>query len=506
MGLKYLAMPISKFWIWRRSLVTVLGALALSRTVIAGHLPLPIVNTDVAILGGGASGTYAAVRLREDYGKSVFLIEMEAVLVGILINMASGQTADDVINQGGHVNTYTDPETGEAFNYGVQSYIDYKGAKAFFERFGIPLQPDVLFSSDTLNVDPNTGKLVTNVTAPPSLNSSIAALQKYYDAIVPWNDIMLPGYWGFPPGDQIPADLLLPFSDFVTKYDLEDMAPILTLVSGQDINTPNPTLFVVKNFGTPVVEGFLNNTFFDPVPFNNSILYGDAEQLLGDDVVLTSTVVEANRSEDGIILVVENLQTGARTLVSAKRLLVASQPSIDNLAVLGLDEQEEAVFSTWSYGTVYTAVLKTNLIPDDTSVSFVTPTNSTSVQKPYSFSITWNGASGYFWIIFFSTEDLSESEAKEAIIAEMKTLYDGGAFPPIGSSAPCSEVVAISNHSSVGWGQSVEQLKAGFVQDLYALQGHKDTWYTGGLWCPDYSSNVWAFTDTVLPKLLEGLD
>jgi len=347
---------------------------------------------------------------------------------------------------------------------------------------------------------------VLNATPAPSLNSSIAALEKYYDVIVPWNDILLPGYWNFPPGDQIPPDLLLPFSDFVAKYNLEDMAPIISVVSGQDINTPNPTLFVVKNFGATVVEGFLNSTFFDPVPFNNSLLYGDAKRLLGNDVVLTSTLVEANRSGHAISLVVEDLRTGIRTIVSAKRLLVASQPSIDNLAVLELDEQEKAVFNTWSYGTVYTAVLKTNLIPDNTSVSFVAPANSTSAQKPYSFGITWNGAPGYFWIIFSAEENLSESQAKEAIVAEMETLYDGGAFPPISSSTPSSEVVAISNHSSVVWGQSVEQLKAGFVRDLYALQGHKDTWYTGGLWCPDYSSNVWAFTDTVLPKLLEGID
>ena len=61
--------------------------------VIAGPYPLPIVNTYVAILGGGASGTYAAVRLREDYGKNVILIEMEAVLVGTVINIASGQNS-----------------------------------------------------------------------------------------------------------------------------------------------------------------------------------------------------------------------------------------------------------------------------------------------------------------------------------------------------------------------------------------------------------------------------
>lgn len=282
------------------------------------------------------------------------------------------------------------------------------------------------------------------------------------------------------------------------------MAPILLIVSGQNINSSDPTLYVVKNFGTPVVEGFLNNTFFDPLPFNNSLLYGDAAELLGNDVVLTSTVVEATRSNFGISLVVENFQTGARTLVSAKRLLVASQPSIQNLAVFGLDAQEKAVFNTWSYATVYTAVLKTNLIPDSTSVSFITPANSTNAN-PYSFTITWNGASGYFWLVFGSSVNLSEDEAKEAIVAQMTTVYDSGQFPPIGSSTPISEVVAISNHSQVEWGQSVEQLKAGFIHDLYALQGHKDTWYTGGLWCPDYSSNVWAFTDTILPKLLKDI-
>ncbi|KAH8655460.1 hypothetical protein BX600DRAFT_439976 [Xylariales sp. PMI_506] len=478
-------MLMSKSWIWKSFSSTLLKAFAISTVVIAGEYPLSYVNKDVVILGGGASGTYAAVRLREDYGKSVLLVEMESIL-------------------GGHTNTYTDPDTGEAFNYGVQAYDDYKGAKAFFERFDIATQPVVIYSSDTIYVDPSTGQIVPNVTG-PSLDAAVAALQKYYEVILPWNDIMLPGYWDFPTGDDIPADLLLPFVDFVQKYGLEDMAAILGFVSGQDINSTNPTLFTVKNFGTPIVEDYLNNTFFDPAPFNNSLIYGAAETLLGEDLALTSTIVSANRSDDGVSLVVENLQTGARTQVFAKTLLIASQPSVENLAVLDLDEQETAVFSTWSYGTVYTAVLKTNLVPDNTSVSFTAPANSSNA-KPYTFTVTWNGASGYFWTIFTSQIDMSADEAKAAIVAQMQTLYDGGAFPPVTGDTASSEVVAISNHSSVVWGQSAEELQAGFVQDLYALQGHKDTWYTGGLWCPDYSSTVWAFTDTLLPKLLESIE
>lgn len=341
---------------------------------------------------------------------------------------------------------------------------------------------------------------------PQFTNASVVALQKYLDVIVQWDDILLPGYWNFPAGDQIPADLLLPFADFVAKYGLEDMAPIIFVVSGQSIDSTNPTLYVVKNFGTPVVEGFFDNTFFDPVPFDNSLLFRDAEKLLGSDVALTSTVVEANRSATGIQLVVENSQTGATTLVHAKRLLIAVPPSLENLAVFGLDEQETAVFSTWSYGTVYTAVLKTNLVPANTSLTFVTPSNSTIAPQPYSFGVTWNGSPEYFWLIFDSQVPMTEAEVEEAILAQMQTVADGGSFPPIGTSTPTSEIAAISSHSSITWGQSVELLQAGFIEQLYSLQGHKNTWYTGGLWCPDFSSNVWAFTDTILPRILEEIE
>ena len=43
--------------------------------------PEDIVTRDVAIVGGGASGTYAAVRLK-DQGKTVALIERDDHLVG----------------------------------------------------------------------------------------------------------------------------------------------------------------------------------------------------------------------------------------------------------------------------------------------------------------------------------------------------------------------------------------------------------------------------------------
>jgi len=46
-------------------------------------LPSNTITKDVLILGGGASGAHAAVRLREDLGKSVAVIEKQDHLVSL---------------------------------------------------------------------------------------------------------------------------------------------------------------------------------------------------------------------------------------------------------------------------------------------------------------------------------------------------------------------------------------------------------------------------------------
>jgi ribulose 1,5-bisphosphate synthetase/thiazole synthase len=60
--------------------------------VLGATLPLTsanglpeIIHRDVAIIGGGASGAYAAVRLRDDFNKSIALIEKQSILVGVRI-------------------------------------------------------------------------------------------------------------------------------------------------------------------------------------------------------------------------------------------------------------------------------------------------------------------------------------------------------------------------------------------------------------------------------------
>jgi hypothetical protein len=64
-----------------------LAAASLAVAAPSPPAPLPTsiatseLNVDVAIVGAGASGGYAAVRLKEDFGKTIAVIEKGAALV-----------------------------------------------------------------------------------------------------------------------------------------------------------------------------------------------------------------------------------------------------------------------------------------------------------------------------------------------------------------------------------------------------------------------------------------
>lgn len=57
------------------------GILGASIPVVTANSPSDILHRDVVVIGGGASGAYAAVRLRDDLNKSIALIEKQDILV-----------------------------------------------------------------------------------------------------------------------------------------------------------------------------------------------------------------------------------------------------------------------------------------------------------------------------------------------------------------------------------------------------------------------------------------
>ena len=159
------------------------------------------IEKDVLIVGGGASGTYAAHKLL-DTNKTVIVVEKEAIT-------------------GGNTNTYNDPATGTPVDYGVVVWHNNDLVRRFFSRFNI-----TLFNTLTATavpsaidyVDFRTGKVVAYVPEDPT-----AALQAYYALLQQYPYLEK----GFELPDPVPEDLLLPFGQFVQKHNLTDTSQLI---------------------------------------------------------------------------------------------------------------------------------------------------------------------------------------------------------------------------------------------------------------------------------------
>ncbi|GAB1318026.1 Beta-cyclopiazonate dehydrogenase [Madurella fahalii] len=464
----------------------VAGGFLAAASLVAGSWFPDVITRDVAIIGGGASGAYAAVRLKEDYGQRIVLIEKAGRL-------------------GGHVSTYDDPVTGQPFDFGVQTFNDYGPARAFFERMGVPVGAGARTPLVSQYADFSTG-LAVNFT-PPANADRTAALQRFLDATAAYEDLFLPGYWNFPSGNQIPEDLLLPFGQFVEKYDLHAAVNQVFQVTGMGVGDMmnSLTLYVLGAFGPPMIRSFLGQAAsFTPTSRRNIQLYEAIQARLGKDVLYNSQVVQSLRTSIGHTFWVKDA-SGKSTIVLARRVLMAIEPTPANMAPFGLDAAEQAVFAKFQYSTVHAGIVSHPSLPVNGSVvntpAAASPANYVALPQP-DFNVRFDymsSGSDLFRVLAVGDEAFTKQKAQALVKANFAKLVDAGTLP---AAAGELEIRAWADHGAMHMHVPAKELKAGFIQKLYALQGRRSTWWTGGAFSVQFQAILWAFDDILLPKMM----
>ena len=433
-----------------------------------------VIKRDVCIIGGGSSGAFAAIQLK-DKGKSVVVIEAKDKL-------------------GGHTETYTDPATGKHVDYGVVVWHDLPVVKEYFARLGVSIGPGALESAGGSGkqkfFDFDAGIEVTNHTNPdPSaaLQAYAAQLAKY-----PYVD------QGFELPDPVPEELLMPFGDFVAKYSLEGLVQLL-FSFGQGLGDflAQPTLYVFKNFGSDLVRVVVQRSFVATASGNNYELYAAAARDLGAaNILYNSTVVRTLRSLPGRVLVLARTPAGPQ-LVLAKQLLLTAPPTLDNLRGWDLSAEERSLFGQFSNSAYYAAVLRDVPLPANVT-TFLAAGAATPFQLPRLpgvYTVGATGVPGLVNIKYGAAQGLSDEAVRADILRSVRAVADDGA-------ASNASFVAYSSHTPFELAVAPQAIRDGFYRRLYGLQGQRNTFYTGATFHTHDSSLLWNFTQAmVLPKM-----
>lgn len=446
-----------------------------------------VINTDVVIIGGGATGTYAAVKLR-DAGVRVQVIEQRDRL-------------------GGHTQTYQDPISGGRTETGVVIYENISATTAFAQRLGVPLVPVNLGTGagETL-VDFRTGKALP--PSPYTESETAAALEAYAEQLAKYPYLDL----GFDLAYPVPSDLLLSFGDFVKKYKLDAAVPVISQYDQGVGNILNQTaIYPLKLFGLQDLIS-LKSGYLTTARGDNSELYTRAAAIIGPSrIQYRSTVAAMQRSTDATQPHLLRLQGPAGPLyIHAKRILSTIPPVLANLSGWDLDANERSLFGRFNNSAYYTAIVNKTGLP--ANMTFYNATSNTPYELPvlpgiYGISLAapLPGTSaqpipGAFNVKYGAPSAMSSDAVKADIVSEIQRLQKAQ-----GLKVTTPGFVFFDSHTPYELVVPAKAIAGGFYKDLYALQGRKGTWWTGAAWHTHNSALLWRFTDGIVEDVVESL-
>ncbi|KAI2914919.1 hypothetical protein CBS147320_10121 [Aspergillus niger] len=417
----------------------------------------------------GLNGTYSAIQLK-DAGKHVVVIEPNNRL-------------------GGHAATLYLPD-GNYVDYGVEGVFNNELSRNYFLRLGVDWKPLLPLNKRTDFVDFSTGERVNPAAG---ILQALVSTFLYRSSIKHWT-FLTRGVYDLP--DPVPEELLRPFREFIEEHSLEAALQLVFLFSQNVGNLLDmPTLYAIQNFGVPHVDALIHGYI---TPKNGMYeLYRQAREILGSGVLFQTNVIATNRSDSGVEVTVQHAN-GTRQLIKARNLLITFPPLIKKLQGFDLDETETELFQKWFWRTYYVAVVNNTGIPDKLWVTNTDPTNGLGYlpRTPFDFLLQYMGAPGYSTSKLVGDMNFTEEDARDLLAADFARMKAKGTYP-----IHDPQIVVFGDSSPETLMVSPEDIRNGFYRKLYALQGRRSTYFTGLTFCSDFSSLIWAYTETVLESM-----
>jgi hypothetical protein len=435
-----------------------------------------VLECDVCILGAGAAGCYAAIRLR-DRGISSIVLEKSARV-------------------GGHTETYREPGKGNHFDIGVRIYPDIPIVRQYCARLGVKLvKADIKASVRTIYVDVKSGKPVPSRDPHPLLTwFALWRLERIVKRKF--------GYLekpGFQLPEAVPEDLLLPLWDFLSKHRIgRSYIPFMRMLQGFGAPRALPALYALKNLSATVMRcaRFLS---FVTVDQGCETLYDKISGALGNTLRCNVQIQSIRRS--GALIEVTATQGGRSLAIRCRKLFVTYPPLLSRMDAIDLDQQEKSVFSKLKHYYYWTVVATISGLPTGADIVPIKGDNPLAEYVlPGIYMVLHTPIPDRYNILYGSEYPLTQEEVLDDIggfIRQVSKNIDG-------NDVKLEAVQLFKDHAPYGTRVTPDDVRKGFYRSLSALQGHNNTYYLGAAVDTNASHSVWLHAEEILSTVFDS--
>ena len=189
-------------------------------------------------------------------------------------------------------------------------------------------------------------------------------------------------------------------------------------------------------------------------------------------------------------------------------LILITTLVIDNLKGFDLNKTEIPIFNQFKGHSWYVGLVNNSGVPDNTTLMNYGTNNTQNFNIPILpgvYDIFATKVPGLHYFLFGGNDSqphFNQSQVKTSLHNTLVRCRAKGSIPPKspGTAEPL-EIIDFTNHSPYEVYVSSEQIAKGFYNKLFALQGHRNTYWTGAAFVTHSSAAIWNYTDLLMTKM-----
>ena len=180
---------------------------------------------------------------------------------------------------------------------------------------------------------------------------------------------------------------------------------------------------------------------------------------------------------------------------------------IDNLKGFDLNETEVLIFNKFQGHSLYVGLVNNTGVPDNVTLANYGTNNTQNFNVPVlpaAYDIEPTSVPGLRYFVFGGNDSqlvFTQSQVETSLQDTLNRLRAKGSIPRLSGAKNTSNIVDFANHSPYEVFVSSDQIADGFYNKLFALQGQRNTYWTGAAFVTYNSAAIWNYTDQLVTSM-----